>query len=190
MFFTRLTRGDEAALGLLLQYFEFGTIWRKVHSDSGSFQPSTWCYIWHDFDTRTSKFHPATGFNLMRNIIPKGFWPQKQFRTSRSAAVLNRALWFSASVSQWLCDMIGICKRWTSLKTGASAGIIHWTLSERFLIKTSEHWHLQVNTPSSKSMRGSHQVLSRTRGDNLVYLSEREHVFYLSVSLLLLDHLY
>ena len=34
----------------------------------------------------------VAGFNLMTNIIPKGFWPQKQSATSRSAAFLNRAL--------------------------------------------------------------------------------------------------
>ena len=39
------------------------------------------------------------GFNLMRNIIPKGFWAQNTPGRSRSAAVLNRALGFSLSLS-------------------------------------------------------------------------------------------
>ena len=77
----------------------FCRVWNVEISETNtlvrSFQPSTWCYIWHDFDTITSEFHPAAGFNLMRNIIPNGFWPQKQSGTSRSAAFLNRALWFS-----------------------------------------------------------------------------------------------
>ena len=85
-----MTRGDGAALGLLLQSLEVEI--SETNSLVRSFEPSTECYIWHDFGTITSKCDVVAGFNLMRNIIPKGFWPQKQSGTSRSAAFLNRAL--------------------------------------------------------------------------------------------------
>ena len=47
----------------------------KLGPDRGPDQ--TECYIGHDFGTITSEFRDVAGFNLMRNIIPKGSWPQK-----------------------------------------------------------------------------------------------------------------
>ena len=53
------------------------------------FVPSE-CYIGHVLNTITSEFRDVPGFKLMRNIIPKGSWPQKQSGRSRSAAKLHR----------------------------------------------------------------------------------------------------
>ena len=49
-------------------------------------------YIGGDFGTITSEFRDVAGFKLMRNIIPKGSWPQKYSGTSRSAADCTGAL--------------------------------------------------------------------------------------------------
>ena len=95
-----MTRGDGAGWSSFAVPFQRWILCQISETDTlvRSFGPSTWWYIWHDFGTRTSKFHPAAGFNLMRNIIPKGFWAQNTPGRSRSAAFLIRALWFSLSL--------------------------------------------------------------------------------------------